>query len=101
LMFFQLLDLSDGDSRFIDCEDFLMGCTRLKGSAKALHLAQLAHETKKMHGARPTVCCFFRSKRMHLSALLCAFTDVPTTASSCCLISATSLLNARGSHQTT
>lgn len=47
LSFFKLLD-SDGDSQYIDCEDFVMGCTRLKGSAKAIHLAQLIQENKRM-----------------------------------------------------
>lgn len=49
ISFFKLLATSD--SNYIDWEDFLMGCTRLKGPAKAIHLAQLIHESRKMrHG---------------------------------------------------
>merc|ERR1719203_1438826 len=46
LSFFNLLD--KGGSQYIDCEDFLMCCTRLKGSAKAIHMAQLSHENRKI-----------------------------------------------------
>merc|ERR1740123_957760 len=43
---FKLLD--SGDAQVIDCEDFVMGCLRLKGGAKAIHMAQLMYENKKM-----------------------------------------------------
>lgn len=40
--FFKLLDTSKGHS--IKIEDFLLGCMRLRGSAKALDIAKLMHE---------------------------------------------------------
>jgi hypothetical protein len=43
---FRLLDL-DG-SGFIDAEEFLSGCLRLRGPAKALDLALLMHEVRRM-----------------------------------------------------
>merc|ERR1711920_445297 len=41
---FQLLDLDSSGS--IDAEEFLRGCLRLRGPAKALDLALLIHEVK-------------------------------------------------------
>jgi len=43
---FKLLD-SEGSHR-IDCEDFVDGCMRLKGAAKAIDLAHLIHENKNL-----------------------------------------------------
>lgn len=43
---FRLLDLDGSGS--IDAEEFLSGCLRLRGPAKALDLALLIHETKRL-----------------------------------------------------
>merc|ERR1712039_586933 len=43
---FQLLDLND--QRAIDKDEFLNGCLRLRGPAKALDLALLMHEVRRM-----------------------------------------------------
>merc|ERR1719498_1208064 len=44
---FRLLDLDGSGS--IDAEEFLSGCLRLRGPAKALDLAILMHEVRKVH----------------------------------------------------
>jgi len=44
---FKLIDIDDSGS--IDPEEFLNGCFRLRGSAKAIDLAVLMHETKRMN----------------------------------------------------
>jgi len=44
---FKLLDV--GDTGTIHAEDFIMGCLRLRGDAKAIDLATLMSETRKMH----------------------------------------------------
>lgn len=44
--FFKLLDSDGGAS--IEIEEFLMGCLRLRGGAKALDMAHLIHEQRKM-----------------------------------------------------
>jgi len=44
---FRLLDLDDSGS--IDAEEFLSGCLRLRGPAKALDLALLIHEVKRLY----------------------------------------------------
>lgn len=56
---FQLLDL-DG-SGFIDCEEFLSGCIRLRGPAKALDMALLMHEVRRMTVKIHEQKRFFRS----------------------------------------
>lgn len=43
---FKLLDTDD--SNVIDLEEFLMGCMRLKGSAKAIEVAKLTYDQKQM-----------------------------------------------------
>merc|ERR1712032_262363 len=43
---FKLLDLDDSGS--IDAEEFISGCVRLRGPAKALELAVLQHELQRM-----------------------------------------------------
>jgi len=44
---FKLLDVSDTGA--IQVEDFVMGCLRLRGAAKAIDLATLMSETRRMH----------------------------------------------------
>merc|ERR1719506_316372 len=44
---FRLLDVDDSGS--IQAEDFVMGCLRLRGSAKAIDLATLMLETRRYH----------------------------------------------------
>lgn len=44
---FQLLDLNGNGS--VDAEEFLSGCMRLRGPAKALELELLMHEVKQVH----------------------------------------------------
>eukprot|EP00930_Biecheleria_cincta_P075527 TRINITY_DN62698_c0_g1_i1.p1 TRINITY_DN62698_c0_g1~~TRINITY_DN62698_c0_g1_i1.p1 ORF type:complete len:566 (+),score=85.67 TRINITY_DN62698_c0_g1_i1:83-1780(+) len=44
--FFKLLDSDGGAS--IEVEEFLMGCLRLRGGARALDMAQLMHEQRKL-----------------------------------------------------
>merc|ERR1712050_333168 len=44
---FQLLDLDKSGS--IDAEEFLSGCLRLRGPAKALDLALLMHEVQRVN----------------------------------------------------
>lgn len=62
---FKLLD-SEGSHR-IDCEDFVDGCMRLKGAAKAIDLAQLIHEQKNM---RRHFMAFVGSVESSLESLL-------------------------------
>jgi len=54
---FKLLDV--GDTGAIHAEDFIMGCLRLRGEAKAIDLATLMSETRRMH----------RQWRLHTSDL--------------------------------
>jgi len=43
---FKLLD--DQETYAIDCEDFIMGCMRLKGGAKAIDLARVIYDNKML-----------------------------------------------------
>jgi len=47
--------LVSGGNHSIDCDDFIMGCMRLKGVAKAIDLAQLMYENKQL---RHKLACF-------------------------------------------
>ena len=40
--FFKLLDLDSGGA--VEIEEFLMGCLRLRGSARAIDIAKLIHD---------------------------------------------------------
>merc|ERR1712151_1176603 len=42
--FFKLLDTDEGHT--VEAEEFIMGCMRLRGPAKALDVAKLMHETQ-------------------------------------------------------
>lgn len=51
-----LFKLLDTDAKHtIDCDDFMMGCMRLKGAAKAIDVAQLLYENRQL---KQTLGCF-------------------------------------------
>lgn len=62
---FKLLDVDSSQS--IDVEEFIEGCMRLRGPAKALQLAKIAHENKIM---RKQLSTFMRFVQSSLGSML-------------------------------
>jgi hypothetical protein len=52
---FQLLDTDD--TGVVDAEEFVMGCLRLRGVAKAVDLASLMYEERRWHRQIYTIMC--------------------------------------------
>merc|ERR1712176_118827 len=50
-----LIKLLDSDQKgFVNVNEFVEGCMRLKGEAKAIHIAELHHEFHLMHDSLET-----------------------------------------------
>merc|ERR1712113_1212301 len=62
---FKLLDADEEGS--IDIDEFVRGCLNLKGAAKAVHIAKMEHDNKKM---RLVLDSFMESVDIQLDALV-------------------------------
>ena len=61
--FFKLLDLDSGGA--VEIEEFLMGCLRLRGSARAIDIAKLIHDQAWLLKNQSHFWTFVEAQELH------------------------------------